>query len=79
MITGRTQITPRAPTKFNNMELISAIAKIAIAGFAARERQRSEVIQTDETLDQLTAALCSKGFDLRRSSFYLRLIPRNVC
>ena len=77
MITGRMQIRPRPPTKVDNMELISAFAKIVITGFAAHELRRSEVIRTVKTLDQLTAALRSEGFDLRRSSIYLRLIPRN--
>ena len=63
--------------KNDNTELISAIVKITITGSAAHERWRSEVIQTVKTLDQLTAALRGKGFDLRLSSVYLRLIPWN--
>ena len=78
MVTGRMKISPGAPTKVNKMEFTSAIVKILITGSAAHERQRSEVIQRVKTLDQLTAALCSKGFDLRLSSFYLQLISRNV-
>ena len=64
--------------KVDNPELIDAIARIAITGSAAHERRRSEVIRTVKTLDQLTAALRSEGFDLQRSLGYLRLIPRNV-
>ena len=45
------------------MKLISTIAKIVITGSAAHERQRSEVIQTVKTLDQLTAAPRNKGCD----------------
>ena len=75
MITGKTEITPGAPMKIDNPELIDAIARIAMTGSAAHERRRSEVIRTVKILDQLTAALRSEGFDLQR---YLRLIPRNV-
>ena len=76
MITGSKQIKPGAPTKIDNMGLTSGIAKIAITGSAAHECQCSEVIQT---IGQLTAAFRSEGCNLRRSSVYLRLIPRNVC
>ena len=79
MIVGKTEITPGAPMKVDNPELIDAIARIARTRSAAHERRRSEVIRTVKTLDQLTAALCSEGFDLQRSSVYLRLISRNVC
>ena len=79
MVTGRTKISPGALTKVNKMEFTSAIAKILITGSAAHGGQRSEVIRKVKTLDQLTAALCSEGFDLRRSSFYPQLISRNVC
>ena len=41
MVTGRTQIKPGVPTKIDDMELISAIAKIAITGSAANERLKS--------------------------------------
>ena len=75
MITGWMQIRPGALTKVNNLELISGITKIAITGSAVHERWRSEVIRKVKTLDQLTAAFHSKGFNLRR---LLRLIPQNV-
>ena len=65
----RTQIRP--PTKVDEKELLSAIVKIAMTASAAQEHQRSEVIRTVKTLDQLTAALGSKGFDLRWSSVYM--------
>ena len=42
MITGKTEIT-RAPMNVDNPELIDAIARIAITGFAAHERRRFEV------------------------------------
>ena len=78
MITEKTEITPGAPMKVDNPEHIDVIARITRTRSAAHERRRSEVIRTVKTLDQLTAALRSEGFDLQRSSVYLRLIPRNV-
>lgn len=73
MTTGRIEIRPRAPTKPNNMELISVIAKSPITGYAAHERQCSEVIQTVKTLKQLTPALRGEIFDLQRSSVDVQL------
>ena len=37
MTSGRRQIRPGAPTKVNNMELISALPKTAMTGSAAQE------------------------------------------
>ena len=73
MTIGRIEIRPRAPTKPNNMELISVIAKSAITGYAAHERQCSEVIQTVKVLKQITTALRGEIFDLQRSSVYGQL------
>ena len=63
MVTERMQIRPGALTKVA-MELISAIENIAITGSAMYERRRAKVTRTVKTLDQLTAALCSEGFNL---------------
>ena len=59
------------------MELIKAICRIAISGSAAHDRCRNEVIRTVKTLDQLTEALNHEGFELKCSSVYLHLLPRN--
>ena len=67
-----------APQKVNNEELIAAIARIAISGSAAHDRRRNEVIRSVKTLDQLTEYLQNEGYNLQRSSVYLRLLPRNV-
>ena len=56
---------------------MAAISRIAISGSAAHERRRSEIIRTVKTLDQLTEALNREGYSLKRSSVYLRLLPRN--
>ena len=57
--------------------MIEAICRIAIPGSAAHERRPNEVIRTAKTLDKLTAALNHEGYDLKRSSVYLHLLPRN--
>ena len=64
------------PEKSNKSELINAICQIAISGSAAHDRRRNKVIRTVKTLDQLTKALNSEGFELKRSSVYLHLLPR---
>ena len=76
-VTGKETATPGRPQKYDNTELIEAICRIAIPGSAAYERRRNEVIRTVKTLDQLTAALNHEGCDLKRSSVYLHLLPRN--
>ena len=44
IITGRMQIRQGAPTKDDNMEVISAIVKITITGSAGHECRRFEII-----------------------------------
>ena len=63
------------PDKCDNSELIKAISRIAISSSAAHDR-RNEMIRTVKTLDQLTEALNREGFELKRSSVYLHLLPR---
>ena len=58
-------------------ELIKAICQIAISGSAAHNRRHNEVIRIVKTLDQLTDALNREGFELKRSSVYLYLLPQN--
>ena len=65
---GKTVISPGAPQKVNHVELIAAIARIAIWGSAAHDRRRNEVIRSVKTLDQLTEALQNDGYNLQRSS-----------
>ena len=65
------------PEKCNKSELIKAICRIAISGSAAHDRRRKEVIRAVKTLDQLTKALNREGIELKRSSVYLHLLPRN--
>ena len=58
---GKANLTPGAPKKVENEELIQAIARIAIHGSAAHDNRRNEVIRTVKTLDQLTEALQKEG------------------
>lgn len=54
--------------------LISAITGIAIAGNAADERRRIEIIS--KTLEDSVEKLKDLGYNMKRSSAYLQLIPR---
>ena len=65
------------PQKVDRTKLIEALCQIDIPGSATHERRRNEVIRTVKTLDQLTEALNYEGYDQKRSSVYLRLLPRN--
>ena len=71
-VTGKETATPGRPQQYENTELIEAICRIAIPGSAAHERRRNEVIRTVKAL-----ALNHEGYDLKRSSVYLHLLPRN--
>lgn len=70
--------TAGRPKKIDDDALISAITDIAIAGSAADERRRTEIINTCKTLDDLVNKLKGLGYDIKRSSVYLRLIPRRI-
>ena len=76
-VTGKGVPTPGRPQKYDNSELIEAMCRIAIPGSAAHDRRRNEVIRTVKSLDQLTEALHQEGYDLKRSSVYLHLLPKN--
>ena len=65
------------PEKYEKMELIEAICHIASSGSVAHNRRHTEVIRSVITLDQLTEALNREGYELKCSSVYLQLLPRN--
>ena len=65
------------PEKCDKSQLIKAICRIEISGSATHDRQRSEVIRAVKILDQLTEALNREGFEFKRSSVYIHLLPRN--
>ena len=58
-------------------ELITAISRMAISGSAVQERHRSELIQTEKTLEQLTEAFNRKNYNLKRPYVYLCLLSKN--
>ena len=70
---------PGRPQKIDNEALIKTLQDIACTAFiGAHDRRRTELIKTVKTLDDLTEACREAGFDLSRSSVYLRILPRNA-
>lgn len=65
---------PRIET--DQPELLKVIIKIAMFGSGADDRRRSELIGCCKTLDDLHLQLQNYGYNISRSSTYLRLIPR---
>ena len=57
-------------------DLLRTIIDIAMYGASAEERRRCEIVRTCRTLDDLHKALTERGYNLSRSSTYLRLLPR---
>ena len=74
---GKTKSDLGRPEKCDKSELIKATCRIGSSGSATHQRRRNEVIKIVKTLDQLTEALNREGFELKRSSVYLHLLPRN--
>lgn len=56
--------------------LLQAICDVALHSGSADDRRRSEAIRACKTLDDLHEELKSMGYNLSRSSVYLRLLPR---
>ena len=65
------------PEKCDKPELIKTIFQIAISGSTAHDQRHNEVIRTVKTLDRLMEALNREGFEFKRSSVHLHLLPRN--
>lgn len=57
-------------------DLLKAICDIAIHGSAVDERRRTEMFRSIKTLDELRKELLACGFELSRSTLYLRLLPK---
>ena len=68
--------TPGRPKRVDDDALLQTIKEMALVGSAADPRRRTEVIRSCKTLDDLTIKLNEIGFNLSRSSVYLRLLPR---
>ena len=58
-------------------ELIAANSWMVISGSPVHEGRWSEITPTVKTLDQLTEALNGEGYNLKRLSVYLYLLPKN--
>ena len=77
-LTGKSDFTPGRPPKNDESSLMAAIIDIVMPNSAAENRRRSDLIRATRSLEDLTNALKIQGFDLERSTVYLRLIPRNI-
>ena len=67
----------RPPVTDDNI-LIQSITDIALAGSAADDRRRSEIIRTIKSLDDLHEYLQKElGVSVSRSALYLRLLPKD--
>ena len=64
------------PVYERNDELLHVIKEIAIVGSGADDHRSSELIRTVRSLDDLTTELNKKGFLLKRSAMYIRLVPK---
>lgn len=64
------------PCYEHNDALLSTLQEIAIIGSAADDRRNTEMIRSIKTLDDLTAEVNRRGFNLKRSAVYLRLVPK---
>ena len=72
-------VTPRSagrPTIIDDDILIKTITDMALIGSSVYSRRRTEVINCCKSLDDLTDKLKGLGYNLSRSSVYLRLLPR---
>lgn len=69
---GRPRVEEQQP------ELLKAICDIALHGSAAHEKRSDESVRSVKTLDELTSAIQGKGFNIKRTATYLRLIPKRA-
>lgn len=69
---------PRKPnsTGTTEDELLKTITAVAISGSASDDCNRTEMIHTVKTLDDLTDELHKLGYQLSHSAVYLRLLLR---
>lgn len=70
------EVTGRPRIEVDQPELLKAIVDIVTASSAAQDRRRCEELRTVTTLDDLCAKLQKIDFKIKRSSVYLRLLPR---
>ncbi|CAF1403975.1 unnamed protein product, partial [Rotaria magnacalcarata] len=59
-------------------DLLVTIEEIAMLGGAVDDRRRTETVRSCLTLDDLRETLKMKGYDIKRSTLYYRLLPRRA-
>lgn len=68
---GRPRLEEQQP------EWLKTIVDLAMFGASAEERRRLEIVRSCRTLTDLHEKLKEHGFEISKSSTYLRLLPRN--
>ncbi|KAF2888024.1 hypothetical protein ILUMI_18149 [Ignelater luminosus] len=68
---GRPRLEEQQP------ELLKTIVDLTMFGVSAKERRCSEIVRSCQTLTDLHDKLKEHGFEISKSSTYLRLLPRN--
>ena len=74
---GRKDLKIGRPSLCDNEELKKAILEITSQA-AINDGRKSETIRTAISLNQITAELQRRGFNLKRSAVYTRLLPRKA-
>ena len=74
---GRKDLKIGRPSMCDNEELKKAILEITSQA-AINDGRKSDTIRTAISLNQITAELQKRGFNLKRSAVYTRLLPRKA-
>ena len=74
---GRKDLKIGRPSLCDNEELKKAILEITSQA-AINDGRKSDTIRTAISLNQITAELQKRGFNLKRSAVYTRLLPRKA-
>jgi len=67
--TGRPRVEEQCP------DLLQIIEEIAKVGAATDDRRQSEIIRPCLTLDDLSEKIKQRGYDIKRTTLYYRLLP----
>ncbi|CAF1416944.1 unnamed protein product, partial [Rotaria sordida] len=70
--TGRPRVEEECP------DLLQIIEEIARVGGASDDRRRSETIRPCLTLDDLREKIKQRGYDIKRTTLYYRLLPHRA-
>ncbi|CAF0966037.1 unnamed protein product [Didymodactylos carnosus] len=68
----------RPPIEDQCPDLLSIIEEIAKVGGASDDRRRSETIRPCLTLDDLREKIKQRGYDIKRTTLYYRLLPHRA-